>query len=218
MSQIRIAPEAQADLSDIWAHIARSSRPAADRVTARIVARFATPARFPEMGASCEEVSPGLRYLAVGRYVILYGPSTTVSKSSASSTTPATFPPCSRRKGTLPSNSFGTPVSVWHDISPAAAGRVVRAPARGARGGAFPGGVMVKEGWPYRMLGKHRRVLTDALVAYRERCSAWRRARPTRWPRCRKTSGCLTSTDRPASYSEAPCSPWSRSTKRAFCT
>src|SRR5262249_4970732 len=44
---------------------------------------------------------------------------------------------------TTPRTRAPPPLSVWHDSSPAAAGGVVRAPDRGARGGAFPGGVMV---------------------------------------------------------------------------
>src|SRR5205085_620332 len=72
-------------------------------------------------------------------------------KTSASRGSPrpagATCPePCPRRPGRkTPRTRSSVSVSVWHDIGPGAAGRVVRAPARGARGERSSGGVMVKE-------------------------------------------------------------------------
>ena len=51
MSRIRISHRAQADLDEIWLHIAESNPKAADRLTAKIVEKYQTLLRFPEMGS-----------------------------------------------------------------------------------------------------------------------------------------------------------------------
>lgn len=71
----RVAPEAEADLDEIWYYTAnRSGNPAiADRLIHSIADRFALLARHPHLGRRRdEELRPGLRSFAVGDYVIVY--------------------------------------------------------------------------------------------------------------------------------------------------
>jgi toxin ParE1/3/4 len=74
MSRIRIPHRAEADLDEIWLHVAESNPRAADRLIAKIVDKYQTLLRFPEMGSLCEELAPRLRSLAVGNYAIFYRP------------------------------------------------------------------------------------------------------------------------------------------------
>ena len=74
MSRIRISHQAEADLEEIWFHIAQSNSRAADRLSAKFVDKYQTLLRFPEMGTVCEQLGPGLRYFAVGNYAIFYRP------------------------------------------------------------------------------------------------------------------------------------------------
>ena len=71
----RIAPEAEAELDDIWYYIAKESGSIeiADRVIDSVTDRFFLLARFPQMGRRRDEdLRPGLRSLVVGEYVIIY--------------------------------------------------------------------------------------------------------------------------------------------------
>ena len=71
----RIAPEAEAELDDIWYYIAKESGSIeiADRVIDSVTGRFFLLARFPQMGRRRDEdLRPGLRSLVVGEYVIIY--------------------------------------------------------------------------------------------------------------------------------------------------
>ena len=71
----RIAPEAEAELDDIWYYIAKESASIeiADRVIDSVTSRFFLLARFPQMGRRRDEdLRPGLRSLVVGEYVIIY--------------------------------------------------------------------------------------------------------------------------------------------------
>ena len=65
-------PLAEADLDDIWWYIAQDNPEAADCLLDRIEERCRALARFPEMGASREELMPGLRSLPIGNYVVFY--------------------------------------------------------------------------------------------------------------------------------------------------
>ncbi len=60
------------DLIDIWRHIGRDDPAAADRLLDRIDARCALLAEHPQLGPERADIRPGLRYLVVERYVILY--------------------------------------------------------------------------------------------------------------------------------------------------
>ena len=71
----RIAPEAEAELDDIWFYIAKESGSIeiADRVVDSVTDRFVLLTRFPRMGRRRDEdLRPGLRSFVVGEYVIIY--------------------------------------------------------------------------------------------------------------------------------------------------
>jgi toxin ParE1/3/4 len=71
----RVAPEAQADLDDVWYYVARasSSPTVADRLIDAITQRFLLLARHPHLGRPRDEdLRPGLRSFPVGNYVIIY--------------------------------------------------------------------------------------------------------------------------------------------------
>ena len=64
MSEFRLAPEAEAELDDIWLHIARESGSLdiATRVVEASTGRFWLLARYPFMGRRRDEdLRPGLR-------------------------------------------------------------------------------------------------------------------------------------------------------------
>lgn len=63
---------ARQDLIDIWRHIGRDNPAAADRQLERIDAHCARLAEQPRMGPERADIRPGLRYLVVAPYVILY--------------------------------------------------------------------------------------------------------------------------------------------------
>jgi toxin ParE1/3/4 len=71
----RLAPEAEAELDDIWYYVATESRSIeiADRVIDSITDRFVLLASFPHVGRRRdEELRPGLRSFVAGEYVIVY--------------------------------------------------------------------------------------------------------------------------------------------------
>jgi len=71
----RLALEAEAELDDIWAYIAKQSQSieTADRVVDSITDRSFLLARYPHLGRRRdEELRPGLRTFPVGEYIIIY--------------------------------------------------------------------------------------------------------------------------------------------------
>jgi toxin ParE1/3/4 len=72
MRQYRVSAAARADLDEIWFYIAQDSPEAADKFIRAIVTRFPRLASMSEMGRRREELSPRLRSLAFGNYVIFY--------------------------------------------------------------------------------------------------------------------------------------------------
>jgi len=71
----RLAPQAEADLDDIWYYTARQSQSIeiADRVVDSITERFFLLATYPHVGRRRDEdLRPGLRSFPVGEYVIIY--------------------------------------------------------------------------------------------------------------------------------------------------
>ena len=71
----RIAPEAEAELDDIWYYMAKESGSIeiADRVIDSVTDRFRLLARFPQMGRRRDEdLRSGLRSFVAGEYVIIY--------------------------------------------------------------------------------------------------------------------------------------------------
>ncbi len=71
----RVAPEAEAELDDVWYYIAKASGSIeiADRVIDSLTDRFFLLARYPHIGRRREEdLRPGLRSFLAGEYVIIY--------------------------------------------------------------------------------------------------------------------------------------------------
>jgi toxin ParE1/3/4 len=75
MSEFRLSPEAEADLDDIWIHIARESGSVdtATRVVESITERFWLLAQNPFMGRQRDhDLRPGLRSFLADDYVIIH--------------------------------------------------------------------------------------------------------------------------------------------------
>src|SRR5712671_2995230 len=71
----RIAPQAEAELDNIWYYIAKESGSVeiADRLIDSITERFYLLACHPHIGRRRDEdLRPGLRSFPVGEYVIIY--------------------------------------------------------------------------------------------------------------------------------------------------
>jgi toxin ParE1/3/4 len=68
----RYTRRARDDLLDIWHHIAADDPIAADAVFARIEARIAALANFPELAPLRPEIAPTARVLVARPYLILY--------------------------------------------------------------------------------------------------------------------------------------------------
>ena len=64
--------QARHDLIDIWDHIAADNPEAADAVLDRIDKGCLGLLDHPHLGPARNDIRPGLRYLIVGDYVILY--------------------------------------------------------------------------------------------------------------------------------------------------
>ena len=90
---------ARQDLIEIWKYIAADNPTAADALLDRIDESCRRLAEHPQLKPSRHDIRPGLRYLIVGEYVILYRISMTASRSSASSTAGATCSVCSDERG-----------------------------------------------------------------------------------------------------------------------
>jgi toxin ParE1/3/4 len=72
----RIAPQAEAELDDIWYYIAKESGSIeiADRFIDSVTERFYLLACHPHVGRRRDEdLRPGLRSFPVGDFVIIYG-------------------------------------------------------------------------------------------------------------------------------------------------
>ena len=75
MSEFRLAPEAEAELDDIWLYIARGSGniDVATRIIENITGHFWLLARYPYVGRPRDEdLRPGLRSFAVNDYLVIY--------------------------------------------------------------------------------------------------------------------------------------------------
>lgn len=70
----RLAPEAAAELDDIWYYVATESgsMERADRWVEAITDRFYLLSAHPRMGRRRDDLRPGLRGFSVNDYVILY--------------------------------------------------------------------------------------------------------------------------------------------------
>jgi toxin ParE1/3/4 len=65
-------PAAEADIDDIYLHIALDNVAAADRVVLRILSAEQRLLVFPEIGQARPDLLPGLRHWPVGNYLIFY--------------------------------------------------------------------------------------------------------------------------------------------------
>ena len=74
MPRVLKRPQAEADLDELWWHIAQDNPDNADRFLDKIEERCRTVARFPSMGMSREDLMPTLRSCTVGNYLIFYLP------------------------------------------------------------------------------------------------------------------------------------------------
>ena len=72
MPRIVVSPLAQADVDEIWDHIARDSIRNADRFVDRLEQRFGVLAANPRLGVARDDLRPGLRRFGYGRYLIYY--------------------------------------------------------------------------------------------------------------------------------------------------
>ena len=72
MSRVVVQPRAQADLDEIWTYVAERNRPAADSLSDRIVEKCEMLGRQPMIGESAGHISPALRRVVEGNYVIYY--------------------------------------------------------------------------------------------------------------------------------------------------
>jgi len=75
MSEFRLAPEAEAELDDIWLYIARESgnMDIATRVVEKITEHFWLLARYPYLGRPRDvDLRPGLRSFPVDDYLIIH--------------------------------------------------------------------------------------------------------------------------------------------------
>lgn len=72
MTRVVFTEAADADLDEVWLYVAQDSIAAADKLIDRLV-EAAKPLRdFPEMGGARDDLSPGLRALRVGPYLVFY--------------------------------------------------------------------------------------------------------------------------------------------------
>jgi toxin ParE1/3/4 len=75
--RIRLAPQAESDLDEIWLYVARNSGSPeiATRHIDSIARSFALLARFPLIGRSLEvSKRPDVRTLVAGNYIVFYRP------------------------------------------------------------------------------------------------------------------------------------------------
>ena len=72
MPIIKRTARVEEDLIEIWLYIAHDDVRAADRLLDEIEEKFFLLADHPSLGPSRPDIAPGLRYLPVRRYLILY--------------------------------------------------------------------------------------------------------------------------------------------------
>ena len=74
MARVTRRPQAEVDILDIWEYIAEASVDQADRWVDKLDEKFALWATQPMMGLARDELAPGIRSLAFGRYVVFFEP------------------------------------------------------------------------------------------------------------------------------------------------
>jgi len=71
-ARIEWTPAALSDLDDIWLHIARDSRNAANRFLDRVDSAEERLADNPLIGVARDDLAPGMRLWPIGNHVFLY--------------------------------------------------------------------------------------------------------------------------------------------------
>lgn len=74
MGRIQRRPLASADIAEVWDYIADDSLEQADAWLDRLDAKLRLLSTQPMMGRVRDELSPGLRSMPFGRYLIFYEP------------------------------------------------------------------------------------------------------------------------------------------------
>lgn len=74
MARVTRRPLAEDDILDIWTFIAEDSVREADRWIDRLDESLALWATQPQLGRARDELSPGIRSLPFGRYVVFFAP------------------------------------------------------------------------------------------------------------------------------------------------
>lgn len=72
MAAVFFSRRAREDLIDIWLHIAADDPGAADRVLDRLELAAMNLIANPRMGPARDDIRPGLRYLVIDTYLLLY--------------------------------------------------------------------------------------------------------------------------------------------------
>lgn len=70
--KVRLSPEAESDLADIWYYIALDNPQAATRTIETVHARLKVLERFPDVGRERGEIHPGLRSWPIDHYIVFY--------------------------------------------------------------------------------------------------------------------------------------------------
>jgi toxin ParE1/3/4 len=74
MPRVTRRPEAKVDILDIWEYIAEDSVSAADRWIEQLEETLALWATQPMMGRARDDLAPGIRSFAFGRYAVFFQP------------------------------------------------------------------------------------------------------------------------------------------------
>lgn len=74
MARIIRSSQSERDALEIWAYIAQDNPTAADRLLGKFDDFFTALSLQPQMGKSVDELSPRLRFIPIGNYLIFYRP------------------------------------------------------------------------------------------------------------------------------------------------
>ena len=72
MKKVRLSDHAREDLDEIWLSIAVDNVTAADGLIDRLETLLQRLLQFPDMGASRDEIRPGVRSFPCGNYLVFY--------------------------------------------------------------------------------------------------------------------------------------------------
>ena len=72
MPIVRRTAQADEDLMALWVYIAQDTPKAADHLLDEIEDKFGLLSEQPRLGPARPDIAPELRYVPVGRYLILY--------------------------------------------------------------------------------------------------------------------------------------------------